>query len=290
MSIRIQEQVLFEIAMSLGKNLDLDTMLSSAMGTYLRRLCCMGTAIFLKENEDAPYSIEFSIPRKAHNSTVAAVLLDRINNSVTDHEIRNFNQELPLHLTQQDNHYYLMELPKAGFIMIEKGITPMSRSMLKSLHQINTKLAESIITCQTHHKNEILNMRLKNQIKGRKHAEETLLEERKKYQIIFENSPIGIVYYDQKGVIKDCNQKYIEIMGSSKEKLIGFNSALYSSEGVRQKLSEALRGIPVKFEGEYTSATGNRTAHIRSNFNPVMLGSEETEVIVTVEEITPSGQ
>lgn len=285
MSIRIQEQILFEIAMSLGTSLDLDTMLSNALGTYLRRLCCMGVTVYLKTDDLSPYSINFSIPRKRDNKTLTKVFLDKIN---TDNETKltELYNKIPIYIQQEGNHYYLMELPGAGFMLLEKGLTPLSRSLLKSLQQINVKLTESILTCQTHRKNEILNMQLKKQLHDIKIIEADLIEERKKHQIIFENSPVGIVYYDRKGFITDCNQKYVEIMGSTREELIGFNSALYSSEIIRQKLGEALQGIPVKFEGEYTSVTGNRTAIIRSNFTPVTPGSNSTEVIVTVEEIS----
>lgn len=284
MSIRIQEQVLFEIAMSLGSSLDLEKMLSTALSTYLRRLCCMGAAVFIEE--DGTYTEQFSIPRKKADQTISTVYLEKMNNCISENNRDKMIQEMPIHSLHDGIHHYLMPLPGAGFLMVAKGRSPLSQSMLKSLQKINVKLAESIVSCLTHSKNEILNMKLKKQIRGRKKAETTLLAERKKYKTIFNNSPVGMVYYDQEGTIKDCNQKFINITGSSRDKLIGFNTARNSTnEYVRESLKKALNGELSTYEGEYTSVTGNRHAYLRTSFNPVTPDIKNTEVIATVEEI-----
>jgi len=282
-SIRIQEQVLFEIAMSLGTSLDFEDMLNVALSTYLRRLCCMGAVVFLEE--EGVYKERFSIPRKDDDKTVCNIYLEKINGCSDKNERQKMVDEMPLHSSHNGKHYYLMPLSQVGFLMVVKGQAPLSQSMLKSLQKINIKLAESILSCITHSKNEILNMKLKNQIRGRKKAEASLLAERKKYMAIFENSPVGMVYYDEEGVIRECNQKFIDIMGSSREKLIGFNTVQSGSATVREVIGKALNGEFSTYEGEYTSITGNRHTYLRTRFNPVTSDSGKTEVIATVEEI-----
>ena len=56
-----------------------------------------------------------------------------------------------------------------------------------------------------------------------KKEEETLRESEEKYRTIINESPIGIFHYDMEGTITECNKKFVEIIGSSRDKLIGLN-------------------------------------------------------------------
>lgn len=84
----------------------------------------------------------------------------------------------------------------------------------------------------------------------------------------------------------DFNDKFIEIMGSSREKLLGFNSARQSSPLVQKTIKRALAGQKASFEECYTSVTGGKTAYIRGVFNPVSPGQCPTDLIATIEDIT----
>ncbi|MBU1109440.1 MAG: PAS domain S-box protein, partial [Candidatus Riflebacteria bacterium] len=53
--------------------------------------------------------------------------------------------------------------------------------------------------------------------------DDTLHETAEKYRLIFENSPVGILHYDSNGIVKDCNQKFLSIIGTTKEKIAGLN-------------------------------------------------------------------
>ena len=43
------------------------------------------------------------------------------------------------------------------------------------------------------------------------------------FRVIFEHAPIGILHFDQFGVITACNENFVNIIGSSEEKLVGLN-------------------------------------------------------------------
>ena len=60
-------------------------------------------------------------------------------------------------------------------------------------------------------------------ISERKRVEQELKKSEERYRMLFKQSPLGIVHFDKNGVIVDCNEKFVEIMGSSRKKLIGFN-------------------------------------------------------------------
>lgn len=123
-------------------------------------------------------------------------------------------------------------------------------------------------------------------ITERKKIEKKLAESEKRHRLIFEHSPLGLVHYDTQGVIIDCNQKFIEHMGSSKEQLIGFNVVKSSTRKVSEKLSRAIKGEATEYEDYYTSVTGGKTTFFRGMFNPIDPKNPPTEVIAVAEDIT----
>lgn len=107
-------------------------------------------------------------------------------------------------------------------------------------------------------------------ITDRKRVEEELRRSEERYRMIFEQSPLGIIHFDQKGVIVDCNEKFVEIMGSSREKLIGFN--MLTSLRDKKMLSAvetALSGGTGYYEGDYLSVTGGKLTPLRAIYNRI---------------------
>ncbi len=123
-------------------------------------------------------------------------------------------------------------------------------------------------------------------ITERKRIEAAIQESEKRHRVIFEKSPLGMILFDNDGTILDCNDKFVQLMGSTREKLIGFNTARQSSPKMREVIREALAGKAAVYEDEYTSVTGGKTAFLRISFNPIEPGTSPTGVIATVEDIT----
>ena len=107
-------------------------------------------------------------------------------------------------------------------------------------------------------------------ISERKLVEQELRKSEERYRMLFKQSPLGIMHFDQKGVIVDCNEKFIEIMGSSREKLIGFN--MLKSLRDKKMLSAvktALSGGTGYYEGDYLSVTGGKLTPMRAIYNRI---------------------
>ncbi len=98
-------------------------------------------------------------------------------------------------------------------------------------------------------------------------AENALRESERRYRGLFEQAPLGILHFDADGVIVECNRKFINMMGSSPEALIGFNMLeRMRDERMRAAVAAALDGGVGDFEGEYLSVTGGKLTPTRATF------------------------
>jgi len=105
-------------------------------------------------------------------------------------------------------------------------------------------------------------------IRKRNIAENNLAESRKHYKTIFENSPLGIALFDKDTTFVSANDKFFDILGSTQEKVTGFN--LLKSVVDKKLLASikiTLKGKQSVFEGEYLSVTGNKRCPVRCTFN-----------------------
>ncbi|MFW6332404.1 MAG: PAS domain-containing sensor histidine kinase [Thermodesulfobacteriota bacterium] len=127
-------------------------------------------------------------------------------------------------------------------------------------------------------------------ITEQKKFEEALRKSESHHRIIFEKSPLGMIRFSEDGAILDCNEQFIHLMDSSREKLIGFNTARQSTPKMRETIRRALAGNTAVYEDEYTSVTGGKTTHLRVVFNPIHPGRNPTGVIATLEDITERKQ
>ncbi len=78
-------------------------------------------------------------------------------------------------------------------------------------------------------------------ISDKKQAVSAYEEIEQRYQALFEQSPIGLVRFDARGVITDANTRFLSLMGvASKERLGNFN-LLYSREAIEAGLEDRIK-------------------------------------------------
>lgn len=113
-------------------------------------------------------------------------------------------------------------------------------------------------------------------VDDRARMERKLRETRRKYEAIFQESPLGIMYFDRQGVIRDANGNFRKILGLS-EDLTGrpVNSIPYSNlvEGVRVVLA----GKRMGFEEEIPGIAGGKTTPVSVKFAPVFRENQEPD-------------
>ncbi|EFQ24451.1 diguanylate cyclase and metal dependent phosphohydrolase [Aminomonas paucivorans DSM 12260] len=100
--------------------------------------------------------------------------------------------------------------------------------------------------------------------------EDVLEKSEERYHTIFDHSPLGIVHIDHDGIVTDLNETFAQIMGTQKERLLGFNMIeKLVNPWMRRAVLDSLAGTPGLYEGQYTSLTGGKTSFLKAQFRPM---------------------
>ena len=104
-----------------------------------------------------------------------------------------------------------------------------------------------------------------------------LKKSEEKYRLVFENAPLGILHFDQTGVVTDCNERFAEIIGAPKEKIIGFNMPRQlADEKLREGILASLNGQYSSYEGDYLSVLGGKVTPVRAILQGIVSRHGET--------------
>jgi PAS domain S-box-containing protein len=125
------------------------------------------------------------------------------------------------------------------------------------------------------------------EITERKRAEAGLVRQERQLRVVFDNSPLGLIYFDAQGAVVKCNQPVLERLRITAAQVEGQNLMPLFPGFVREALRRALDGEPAQAEGRLASGPGGTgIPYVRVAFNPVEPGRRPSEVIATVEDIT----
>lgn len=108
-------------------------------------------------------------------------------------------------------------------------------------------------------------------ITDRKRIEESLRQSETKYRLMFEFSPFGVFHFDNSGIITACNDKFVQVIGSSRDSLIGLNTLRdLKDEKIMASIRKALSGGIGHYEDLYKSVTAQKASHVRCEFAPIL--------------------
>lgn len=115
---------------------------------------------------------------------------------------------------------------------------------------------------------KLINRQLEEDIIQRKNIESALRESKERYKMLFNHLPAGVIHYDEKGAILNLNSRYAQIMGASKEKIIG-SDVLYNigDKKFTEAFQESLNGGVGYFEDEYISACSGEKLFLKVIFH-----------------------
>lgn len=122
---------------------------------------------------------------------------------------------------------------------------------------------------------------LDRDVTERRKIAEALKKSEERLRLIYENTPLALGFMDQNGVLIDCNEAHVKIMGASKEKHIGLNLIKdIRNPALKAAIMAAYSGSMGTFEGEYTTITTGKAFHLRIFFVPML---DETRTLQGVQ-------
>ena len=92
-----------------------------------------------------------------------------------------------------------------------------------------------------------------------------------KYRLLFEKSPVGIFQFDNNAIIIDCNDRFIEILKSSREKVIGLDMHNLKDKSVLNDCLDAIKGVQGFYEGIYHVTTSDATIYVSLKTVPFII-------------------
>ena len=104
----------------------------------------------------------------------------------------------------------------------------------------------------------------------RQRREQDLRESEARYRAVFQASPLGVFHFDARGRILDCNDRFVDLIGTSRAGLIGLDlPATLRDTRVCRALTQALTEGQGHFEGDYTAVLSGQTRPMRALFSGI---------------------
>ncbi|MFW5730745.1 MAG: PAS domain-containing hybrid sensor histidine kinase/response regulator [Desulfonatronovibrionaceae bacterium] len=91
----------------------------------------------------------------------------------------------------------------------------------------------------------------------------------RRFRLVFEHSPLGLLQTDDQGVIIDCNHKFVEIIGSSRNKLLGLNLLNLPDAKLVKEVKKALQGLTGFYQDVYRSVSADKETPVRVHLAPL---------------------
>ncbi len=141
---------------------------------------------------------------------------------------------------------------------------------LEEKRQAEAKLQEAVASLENS-KLAALNLMedLRQEMAERQKTQETLASSEERFRLVFENSPLGMLSFDKKGIITACNNQFVDIIGSTMEKLIGLDMKQLPDSVLVEALNKTLQGERSYYEGLYQSYTSDKSTFVKLQFAPI---------------------
>lgn len=300
----IQLEVLYEIAMSIGTSLDLHEMLKTSLKVYLRKLNCTSGIVLkrVKTPDRIEFRPEFAIPRNALNQKACQPAMDQISNGFTQEDFDLFLNRLPITGNAEKKlDYYIMNLVDFGLLILVKKQPSFELFFLKSLRQVNQKLAWSCIACEQNARIYQVNTQLTKEVAVRKATESRLkqitselelrvdqrteelnkaneeLKEKietlnttqiglktseEKYRSVMEATPDPVIVYDKQGRVLYLNPSFSRIFGWKLEELINKRIDFVPEECKKETMAAVKMAMELGYVSDFESRRITKTGEI----------------------------
>ncbi|MEZ5070253.1 MAG: PAS domain S-box protein [Bacteroidales bacterium] len=227
--------------MAIGRSLDIRVMLKTALLAYLRKMNCSAGIVYREEEglSSLPVLVtQFCIPTTLDIARKFPEVIELFLQNLQNGKSEEFKESLPRTLALAGGQFcHLLNLDGFGYLVLIRDTQPLDGQFVKSLLDINQKLANSCLACL---------------------ANENLQESEAKFRRIFDN--LQDVYYRTMldGTITEISIS-VESYGYKREALLGRKvHELYVDPGQRESMMGCLKeaGSVSDFEIELKDARG----------------------------------
>ncbi|MCP4752501.1 MAG: PAS domain S-box protein [Proteobacteria bacterium] len=213
-------QILFDISMAIGTDVDLRKMVKTALSRYLRNLNCIGGGIYREQVEDDGSLRLEAIhlqPRQIRSKIVFQEAMRGFDSIGRQYQLQKFYAAFPVRAkVENEGYYYLMRLKGFGFLVLLKN-DPLDELVISGIKTLNNKLAASCISCflnrQDQKKLTLLNKELAESISN-------LKERTARISAIVKTATDGIVTINESGRIESFNPAAEQIFDYAIEEVV----------------------------------------------------------------------
>ncbi len=106
-------------------------------------------------------------------------------------------------------------------------------------------------------------------ISGRKRVEDELRSSEEMYRLLFRHTPIGIFHYDLGLVVTNCNDRFVEILQSKRERIIGLDLNQLHDRSPLPSIRAGAAGFEGFYEGPYSPTTSEAYVYFSMRTTPL---------------------
>ncbi len=138
-------------------------------------------------------------------------------------------------------------------------------NLLSQIKELKKKLSfMEVMRGEKFDSNELDLVKLKLELEKSRRAA-SIIE--KRHELLYSQPYLGIVYFDEERTVVDCNKRFTEIVGYSREGLIGHNIFnVFENKDILLSIRKSRDGSTTTFEGEYLRPSNNEKIFIRGHF------------------------
>ncbi len=121
-----------------------------------------------------------------------------------------------------------------------------------------------IATTRLNHQMRLVQRQLEKGLAEREATAQALRTSEERFRMVFQHAPLGLLYCDAQGIVRDFNERLLRLFNVSAEQLRGFNLLRQiRDEKMLGAIHQALAGELSFYEGDYTSVLSGKIVPIR---------------------------